>query len=359
MSSDDWREHVVRCEYFGTDLSTDPKQMPFYQNTETNEWYNKSDVQVTAPMCCGKENESTEVDDGEFEYQLPPSVEPLPPSWHWALSEDGSIYYFNLKTRVTQWEPPNAQQRLEKLCDTDDNDEELESEEDPEGLVHIDTAYVCSLSPRSLARYVDDKVRERRELRRNLLVSVRVISPRREEDRFVSQLESRKYKENKEKIRRRKEIYRRKHYKANNVVQSQYLQSGETLPIPRYLYSSDESDDVDEHASFPLIDAIVDGGRVRHVDELEALNHSRYDKANAMSLNIEPSTSKSALAALSKQQQLKPMSPLLSLPMPPMTTCLDVEVEALLSMKRKLPLPPHTPENQKKKRGDREKKRKP
>ncbi|KAL7745171.1 hypothetical protein ACLKA6_008224 [Drosophila palustris] len=364
MSSEDWREHVVRCEYFGAAVSADPKLLPFYENTETNEWFNKSDVRVPAPLRCGKENDSPKVDDtDEVEYKLPPSVEPLPPSWHWALSEDGSIYYFNLKTRITQWEPPNAQQRLEKLVDSA-TDEEQTSEEDPDNPeVHIDTAYVCSLSPRSLSKYVDDKVRERRELRRNRLVSVRMISPRRDEDRFASQLESRRYKENKEKIRRRKEIYRRKHSEQmSNHVGSQSMPSGGTLAIPRYLYSSDEDDDADDRANLTLLDdAIVDGVKVKHVDELEAMSYSRssHIDANTMPLNMEPSTSKSALAALSKQQQFKPMSPLLSLPMPPMPNSCEADVDALLSMKRKLPLPPHTPDSQKKKCGEREKKRKP
>ncbi|XP_064555972.1 probable histone-lysine N-methyltransferase CG1716 [Drosophila montana] len=363
VCSVDWREHELRCEYFGADLKTDPKQLPFYQNTETNEWFNSDDAPVKAPPRCGNGNSSgassephsPESSGDSLEYRLPGCVEPLPPSWHWSVTADGDIYYYNLRDRISQWEPPNAQQRLQQLIDDSPVPERTtEAEHIADELVKIDVDYVGSLSNKSLAQYIEAKVRERRELRRNRLVSVCVISPRREEDRIYNQLEARRYKENKEKIRRRKELFRCTQNETNNT-DPLAGKSSDMLPIQGYLYSSDEDVDVDAAnlapgcAALPLLDVIVDGVKDTHVDELEALNRSRNNNniAKISTSHVEPSTSKSALAALGIQLQSMPLS-MLS----------ELEGDGLVKPKRKLPMPPQLPESQKKHRGEREKKRK-
>ncbi|KAH8415566.1 hypothetical protein KR222_005456 [Zaprionus bogoriensis] len=258
VGSEDWREHELRCEFFGADLNTAPKLLPFYQNTETNEWFNSEDMPVPVPQRCGDPAAPASPESvDEVEYKLPAGVEPLPPSWHWAMTPEGDIYYYNLRERIPQWEPPSAEQRLQQLVEdtpvlepeTDEAANELE-------LVNIDIDCGSTLSAKSLAQYIEVKIRERRELRRNRLVSVRVISPRREEDRLYNQLESRKYKENKEKIRRRKEIYRRSRNEAGNPEQPADLDlPDDSLPIHRYLYSSDE--EAAEDAPLQL-DALLD-----------------------------------------------------------------------------------------------------
>lgn len=262
MGSEDWREHELRCEYFGADLNTDPKLLPFYQNTETNEWFNSEDAPVPAPLRCGDIAEPPSPEQEEdVEYKLPAGVEPLPPSWHWSMTPEGDIYYYNLRDRIPQWEPPNAEQRLQQLVE-DSPEKELVPDEaaSSSDLVNIDIDYVGSLSAKSLAQYIEVKIRERREMRRNRLVSVRVISPRREEDRLYNQQESRKYKENKEKIRRRKEIYRRTRNETN-TVQPAPGEPSDSLPIHGYLYSSDEDGATEGACSLPLLDAAVDGDK--------------------------------------------------------------------------------------------------
>jgi len=239
VGSEDWREHEARCEHFGLDLNTDRKLLPFYQNVETNEWFNSDDMSVPTPPRCGDNNEppSPEYPD-DVEYKLPPHVEPLPPSWHWTTDAEGDIYYFNLIDRIPQWHPPTAEQRLQKLV-YDEPEPEVETDEPTDELVSIDIDCSSNLSAKSMQQYIEAKIRERRELRRHRLVSVRVISPRREEDRVYNQQESRKYKENKEKIRRRKEIYRRTRNDSSNPEPLEDLPE-DALPIQRYLYSSDE-----------------------------------------------------------------------------------------------------------------------
>ncbi|KAH8370072.1 hypothetical protein KR093_002123 [Drosophila rubida] len=244
VGSEDFREHELRCEYFGADLNTDPKLLPFYQNTETNEWFNSDDQPVPAPLRCGDIAEPPSPESpADVEYKLPPHIEPLPLSWAWARTPEGDIYYYHLRDREPQWEPPNAEQRLKKLVEDEPEPEQPTEAEDAasaDHLIKVDIDFGAPLSAAAMDHLVEIKVRERREKRRNRLVSVRVISPRREEDRLYNQQESRKYKENKEKIRRRKEVYRRTRNESSAAEPEDEDQPADALPIHRYLYSSDE-----------------------------------------------------------------------------------------------------------------------
>ncbi|EDX17831.1 GD17127 [Drosophila simulans] len=289
VCTEDRLEHELRCEFFGADINTDPKQLPFYQKTDTNEWFNSDDRPVPAPPRTGlltKALLSPDIDIGQgapdVEYKLPPGVDPLPPAWNWQVTSDGDIYYYNLRQRISQWEPPSPEQRLQTLLEENSTQQPLhELQIEPavleNELIQIDTDYVGSLSTKSLAQYIEAKVRERRELRRGKLVSIRLISPRRDEDRLYNQLESRKYKENKEKIRRRKELYRRRKLEALPDAIDDIPVPGQALPIQPYLYSSDE-----EETKVPAM-------------EEPAAKEEQQD-----SLNMAPSTSHAAMAALVK-----------------------------------------------------------
>lgn len=331
VCSEDWREHEARCEFFGADLSTDPKLLPFYQNTETGEWFNTEDMPLPTPQrtdlqaqaMLSPESDGGPATSGTVEYKLPAGVDPLPPAWHWRLTPEGDIYYYNLRERISQWEPPSPEQRLQTLIDAEDptkqpplQELQIDAEQLASELIQVDVDYVGSLSTKSLAQYIEGKVKERREMRRNRLVSICLISPRRDEDRLYNQLESRKYKENKEKIRRRKELYRRRRLDMAIAAPggsgtSDGSSPSNSLPIQGYLYSSDEDASTDAPAAeLPLIDGVVAGGM--QVDELDALN-------------LEPSTSQAAAAAaaaLAKQEEVA-ASP------------------AQVGGKRKLPMPPH------------------
>lgn len=331
----------MRCEYFGAELSSDPSKLPFYQNTETNEWFNSSDHPVAAPLRCGRGGSHSPECTDNVEYKLPAGVEPLPPSWHWSVDADGNVYYYNLRDRIPQWEPPNAQQRMQQLVDDSSSEETTaggggSDGDDDEMMVNCDPNDVGTLSDKSRQQYIEAKVRERREMRRSRLVSERIISPRRDEDRMYTQQEARKYKENKEKIRRRKEIYRRKRIEASSSGAEAATPSSEVgadhvdaLPIQSYLYSSDEDgtelDGTTAGGTPPLLDAIVDAVKGTRVDELDMARIGRLGKS------IVPET----------------------------RTDIDAS-DSLPGVKRKLPMPPHhIPEAiQKKHRGDRDKKRK-
>lgn len=288
VCTEDRLEHELRCEFFGADINTDPKQLPFYQKTDTNEWFNSDDVPVPAPPrteLLTKALLSPDIDVGQgatdVEYKLPPGVDPLPPAWNWQVTSDGDIYYYNLRERISQWEPPSPEQRLQTLLEENTTQQPLhELQIDPavleNELIQVDTDYVGSLSAKSLAQYIEAKVRERRDLRRSKLVSIRLISPRRDEDRLYNQLESRKYKENKEKIRRRKELYRRRKIEVLPDAVDEIPVPGKALPIQPYLFSSDEEET-----------------KVAAIEQPAA-------EAEQDSLNMAPSTSHAAMAALGK-----------------------------------------------------------
>lgn len=88
------------------------------------------------------------------------------------------------------------------------------------------------------------------------------FQPRKEEDRLHNQVEMRKYKETKEKLRRRKEKRRKTFLQDPNASVSQ------KLPIQFYLLSSDDEDFVnDDQQMNTLIDKIVDDDKM--VDEVE------------------------------------------------------------------------------------------
>ncbi|XP_069668762.1 histone-lysine N-methyltransferase SETD2 isoform X2 [Periplaneta americana] len=180
----------------------------------------------------------------------PPPIQ-LPPKWKSAKDSEGRTYYYHVKTRISQWEPPqwteNEQQpeseTSSESSDDDDDDEEDESstteeeeeegeqeekteededEEDEDEVVEEkdeveeeeakEVATVSSVpvvveeEMELLQEEIDpSKVQQeepkKKEKRREGLVQERIISPRREEDRQ----DMKKYREIKEKLRRKKE----------------------------------------------------------------------------------------------------------------------------------------------------------
>lgn len=181
---------------------------------------------------------------------LPPPVQ-LPPKWKSAKDPEGRTYYYHVKTRVSQWEPPqwteaDQQPESETSSDSSDDDdddddeddsstteeedegeqeekveEEDDDEEDDEGAEEkedVDEEEGKDGSSMSVPASVEEEMElgqeqtdsiimfqqddsRRRDKRREGLVQERIISPRREEDRQ----DLKKYREIKEKLRRKKE----------------------------------------------------------------------------------------------------------------------------------------------------------
>ncbi|KAL9881119.1 SET domain containing 2 isoform 1-T6 [Glossina fuscipes fuscipes] len=291
------RECEIKCRFFGLDpKKTRHQDIPFCVNPQTGQWYSMDRKPIPTPPSYAHiqvpvKPKSTDPAD----YQLPPVVATLPPHWKFAITPQGKIYYYHIKYRISQWEPPTPTQMQNSEIEEDDADSDNEltnagdsSEDDDEILIGMDEA--------QLKAYIDKKVEDRRQKRYQRLVDEKSISPRREEDRIYNQMEVRKYKENKEKIRKRKEEIRRKRAEAlrqttanssnvglavestNAASKSQNESVDEVagvLPIQDYLLSSDEeeADIKTECNNSPLIDKIVEGDKI--VDELDALTTKR------------------------------------------------------------------------------------
>ncbi|XP_046803305.1 probable histone-lysine N-methyltransferase CG1716 isoform X2 [Lucilia cuprina] len=310
------REFETKCRFFGLDpKKTRQQDIPFCVNPATGQWFSIERKPINTPPSYAHvqvpvKPKSTDPND----YQLPAVCSTLPPQWKYAITPQGKIYYYHIKNRIPQWEPPTPAQLQQCEMEARDDDSESEltttagedsSDDDDEVLIGMDAA--------QLKAYIDRKVEMRRQKRYQRLVVERSISPRREEDRIYNQMEVRKYKENKEKIRKRKEEIRRKRAEAlrqtslnmctlgsinetNPNTQKTQIESPEdqgVLPIQDYLLSSDEEVDLKVEVNSPLMDKIVEGDKI--VDELDALTTKRQLKRPLpphRDLN-EPSTSSS------------------------------------------------------------------
>ncbi|XP_065366188.1 probable histone-lysine N-methyltransferase CG1716 [Calliphora vicina] len=322
--SEERREFETKCRFFGLDpKKTRQQDIPFCVNPATGQWFSIERKPITTPPSYAHvqvpvKHKSTDPND----YQLPAVCSSLPPQWKYAITPQGKIYYYHVKHRIPQWEPPSAAQlqQCEIEAREDDSESELintagedSSDDDEEVLIGMDAA--------QLKAYIDRKVEVRRQKRYQRLVDERCISPRREEDRIYNQIEVRKYKENKEKIRKRKEEIRRKRAEAlrqtslnmctlgsitdtsanpgTNKLTTESDEESGVLPIQDYLLSSDEDVDLKAEVNSPLIDKIVEGDKI--VDELDALTTKRKLKRPLpphRDLN-EPSTSSSSPATTS------------------------------------------------------------
>nr|CAD7258953.1 unnamed protein product [Timema shepardi] len=191
---------------------------------------------------------------------LPPVK--LPPKWKAAKDSEGRTYYYHVKTRLSQWEFPvwpddlTAQQETDSSSGSSDEDDDEEDDEEEESSSEEDdeldkgeddddedddeeiadevkedkreSSIVNSLSiPSSISPLsiplpamelspvpqedisLEDEELQKKERRREGLVQERIISPRRDEDRT----DMKKYREIKEKLRRKKEQVRAKEKK--------------------------------------------------------------------------------------------------------------------------------------------------
>ncbi|KAM7349366.1 SET domain containing 2 [Cochliomyia hominivorax] len=293
------REFETKCRFFGLDpKKTRPQDIPFCVNPATGQWFSIERKPITTPPSYAHvqvpvKPKSTDPND----YQLPAVCSTLPQQWKYAITPQGKIYYYHIKHRIPQWEPPSALQLQE--CEMEGREEDSESEltttggedssdDDDDVLIGMDAA--------QLKAYIDRKVEIRRQKRYQRLVDERSISPRREEDRIYNQIEVRKYKENKEKIRKRKEEIRRRRAEAlrqtslnmctlgsitetnpsSNKTTTESDDELGALPIQDYLLSSDEEVDLKAEVNSPLMDKIVEGDKI--VDELDALTTKRQLK---------------------------------------------------------------------------------
>ena len=123
----------------------------------------------------------------------------LPRFWRWTVDARGRTYYFHVRGRVPQWEPPTPDEETPEFSSDDDNasgdaDDFDEGEAADAGAADAGVAEVAAPPPPS-AREVE------RQRRRALLCKERIISPRSD---FERSDDAQKYRELKERVLRLK-----------------------------------------------------------------------------------------------------------------------------------------------------------
>lgn len=115
----------------------------------------------------------------------------LPSFWRHAMDERGRIYYYHVRLRLAQWEPPTAE------VDTPDFSSE-EEEEVEDAIEPVTSTAVVDSAANSISQNSKEQERERR---RSLLCREKIISPRSE---FEKSDDAQRYRELKERVLRQK-----------------------------------------------------------------------------------------------------------------------------------------------------------
>ncbi|XP_050692390.1 histone-lysine N-methyltransferase SETD2-like isoform X3 [Eriocheir sinensis] len=130
----------------------------------------------------------------------------LPARWRVARDADGHVYFYHVKTRITQWEPPtiltpglasdsssssSSSSDSDSSSTTDSEDFSTEEEEEEEAAEEVETVERSEVSNEKMIRHPKNSKRRRSEA----LVQERVISPILEIDKEAARRERREAKE--------------------------------------------------------------------------------------------------------------------------------------------------------------------
>lgn len=119
-----------------------------------------------------------------------PSIIQLPPFWRQAVDNRGRTYYYHVKLRLPQWEPPETAETPEFSSEEESEEDSPVEEEASETLTEMTEAIVTH-NPKELEK----------AKRRSLLCYERIISPRSE---FERSDDAQRYRELKERVLRHK-----------------------------------------------------------------------------------------------------------------------------------------------------------
>lgn len=241
-------------------MSALPNAIHPYQNKQTSNSMqpthailNNPPLPSCPPPALAQQNGKMTHEDqipAKFMGPIPPPVK-LPPKWKCVKDKYGRPYYYHIKVRKPQWEPPDltgeaAASETESSSDTsslssdsevtDDSDDEIDDNkllrqikskfqkmdeekngkrtraesEDVQGEIDSDKAALIDLLSGEVGpdnEYaIKDTVVTPVKKRRVGLVTEIIISPRTEEDMLESKQNLKRYKENKEQIKKEKEM---------------------------------------------------------------------------------------------------------------------------------------------------------
>ncbi|XP_065090094.1 probable histone-lysine N-methyltransferase CG1716 [Ochlerotatus camptorhynchus] len=259
-----WMQHESNCGKFGLNPHhTNPMDVPVKMNPATGEYFAVDDRPLPRPPShMYFKVMPPPMPTNPEDYELPPMD--LPPLWKFAIDERGRLYYYHVKERVPQWDPPKKNNpnrpsqglRDEDISmssdssttDTEDSEEEylnaqleqlLKKKKKQQSSFNLDDVLAKpddmnddlsktikdleagDSSPQasssgeklfggeSFEKTAEELLQHRKRKHSNRLVQEKVISPRTEEDKLYGQMEMKRYKETKEKLRRRKEEAKR------------------------------------------------------------------------------------------------------------------------------------------------------
>ncbi|XP_055622991.1 probable histone-lysine N-methyltransferase CG1716 [Toxorhynchites rutilus septentrionalis] len=258
-----WMQHENNCMKFGLNPHiTSPMDVPAKMNPATGEYFSADDrLLPTPPSHVYFKVLPPPMPTNPEDYELPPMD--LPSLWKFAIDDRGRLYYYHVKDRIPQWEPPKKDNpyapgrglRDEDISmssdasttDTEDSEEEhlnvqleqlRKKKKKQQSSFNLDDVLAKpddmnddlsktikdleagDSSPHgsnsaeklfgdNLEKTAEELLQHRKRKHSNKLVQERVISPRTEEDKLYGQMEMKRYKETKEKLRRRKEEAKR------------------------------------------------------------------------------------------------------------------------------------------------------
>ncbi|KAJ6645463.1 Histone-lysine N-methyltransferase SETD2, partial [Pseudolycoriella hygida] len=97
--------HIAKCKYFQLDPRvTSYRDVPFSVSPLTGQWYSKDNEMIPTPPSHAHIKPPQELPTNPDEYDLPPMD--LPPQWKFAIDPRGKLYYYHVKIRIPQWDPP-------------------------------------------------------------------------------------------------------------------------------------------------------------------------------------------------------------------------------------------------------------
>ncbi|CAO1404735.1 unnamed protein product [Diamesa serratosioi] len=193
--------HQQNCLIFGLNAQhTNPLDVPFRVNLVTGQYFtfdgryvpqppNHALFQLKQPLL------TTNPDD----YLLPPID--LPEHWKYGIDNGGRIYYYHIKIREPQWEPPI---KILPLIESEDDEDEDELEQKILNNMLINPLIVEQASPSPMLLNMVVDPRKKKKKSRRGLTTMKFIRPRTEEDKLYGKAEMRRYREVKEKLRRNK-----------------------------------------------------------------------------------------------------------------------------------------------------------
>lgn len=210
----------------------------------------------------------------------------LPSMWRSTVDDRGRTYYYHVKLRQPQWLPPPPPVINPNVPESSSSEEEEEpvvvTRRQPVGKMveGVDGVIEVIKENKHNGLIPDHALVSERRKRRPGLVTERPISPRTEEDKLAGKLEIKRYKETKEKLRKKREkfLQKVKLYQAQVAKRDKRkhdLSASELKMIGLAEFDSDSDMSDESEAQLSPVEAEVDSSEARRIKENFRCNMAR------------------------------------------------------------------------------------